>query len=146
MGLPDFRVPIELQPGVRHFLLVRDVPACVFWQGFPESPDDGSSRADHHRRLAEWLWRERVLMRVTLLPRLDLDRSLHRRARVEARAGAAGQFRVLHRRGIAHGTVAPDENRAVAGERSSRPSRCTKLRGRNLIGNDLKPVARRRSV
>lgn len=70
--LPDFRVVVELQPGQRHRLLVRDVPACVFWQGYPEPSEDPSIAARHTHRLAELLWFEHLLTRVTLRPQLSL--------------------------------------------------------------------------
>ncbi|HJR01837.1 MAG TPA: hypothetical protein VKA83_09410 [Methylomirabilota bacterium] len=34
--LRPFKISVDLRPGHRRTLLVRDVPACVFWYGFPE--------------------------------------------------------------------------------------------------------------
>jgi hypothetical protein len=71
--LPDFKVPIELQPGAQQALLVRDVAACVFWQGYPELTEDTSMRAARDRRLAELRWFEHLLARVTIRPSLTVE-------------------------------------------------------------------------
>lgn len=34
--LRPFKLPVELQPGHRRSVLARDLPACVFWWGFPD--------------------------------------------------------------------------------------------------------------
>ena len=67
--LPDFRVPILLG-GEQHFLLVQDVPACVFWQGYPDPASEAPDR-DQGQALAAWL--RHLLVRVTVKPALDLD-------------------------------------------------------------------------
>ena len=65
--LPSFRVPIILG-GETHHLLVQDVPACVFWQGYPDPEQTGR---DQRQALAAWL--RHLLIRVTVKPALDLD-------------------------------------------------------------------------
>lgn len=67
--LPDFRIPLILS-GVSHQLLVQDVPACVFWQGYPDASQE---MADRDRTQAEAWWYRHLLIRVTLQPGLDLD-------------------------------------------------------------------------
>src|SRR4029450_13501225 len=60
------------------------------------------------------------------VPRFNLNRDLHRGARVEAGANFAGQSFVLHRGRIAQRAVTPDERRAISGERSRHWSRSGK--------------------
>jgi hypothetical protein len=67
--LPSFRVPIVLS-GESHHLLVRDVSACVFWQGYPDPASEAPAR-DQGQALAAWL--RHLLVRVTVKPALDLD-------------------------------------------------------------------------
>lgn len=67
--LPSFRVPIVLS-GETHHLLVQDVPACVFWQGYPDPASEAPDR-DRGQALAAWL--RHLLVRVTVKPVLDLD-------------------------------------------------------------------------
>jgi hypothetical protein len=67
--LPEFRVPITLG-GETHALLVEDVPACVFWQGYPDTTSEASDR-DKRQREAEWL--RHLLVRVTLKPALTVE-------------------------------------------------------------------------
>lgn len=67
--LPEFRVPIGVG-GEAHQLLVQDVPACVFWQGYPDTHADVS---DREKRQAEDAWLRHLLVRVTVKPALTLD-------------------------------------------------------------------------
>lgn len=72
--LPEFRVPIILgEPDARQqsALLVQDVPACVFWQGWPEPASSEVSAHDHGQAVAAWL--RHLLVRVTRKPVLDLE-------------------------------------------------------------------------
>lgn len=68
--LPDFLLSIELRPGDRRSLLARDVPACVFWQGYPEL-DEGMPQLEFRRREADFF--EHLLERVVVKPRLTLE-------------------------------------------------------------------------
>lgn len=67
--LPSFRVPIVLGEETHH-LLVEDVPACVFWQGYPD-PSSETSVRDRHQALAAWL--RHLLVRITVKPVLDFE-------------------------------------------------------------------------
>ena len=67
--LPEFRVPVVLG-GEAHQLLVQDVPACVFWQGYPNPGSEASAR-DQVQAL--WAWLRHLLVRVTVRPALDLE-------------------------------------------------------------------------
>lgn len=67
--LPEFVVPIVLG-GEPSALLVQDVPACVFWQGYPDTAN--ADLTDRNKRAAEAAWLRHLLVRVTALPELDL--------------------------------------------------------------------------
>src|SRR4029453_2219153 len=60
------------------------------------------------------------------VPRFNFSYDLDGRARIEAGTNVAGQSFVLHRRRITQRAVAPDEPRAISGERSRRWSRSGK--------------------
>ena len=78
------------------------------------------------------------------LARLDLHDGLHRGAWVEARARAAHETLVLHRGGIAHRAVAPDENGAVASVRIR--SRARRGEGHAVAEFRLVGVARKEAA
>lgn len=67
--LPDFAVPIVLGEE-RASLLVRDVEACVFWQGYPDTHAELTGR--EARRL-EAAWFQHLLARVTVEPALTVE-------------------------------------------------------------------------
>lgn len=67
--LPDFRVPISLG-GESHQLLVQDLPACVFWQGYP---DPASEAPALEQGQAQAAWFRHLLVRATVRPALTLD-------------------------------------------------------------------------
>lgn len=67
--LPSFAIPLPLGTE-RAALLVEDVPACVFWQGYPEV---GAELSDRDRRQQEAAWLHHLLVRVTIRPALDLE-------------------------------------------------------------------------
>lgn len=68
--LPNFKIPVEVRPGERRALLVRDVPACVFWYGFPDLSQKYAGR-DFLVRMATW--EEGVLYRALVRPRLTAE-------------------------------------------------------------------------
>ena len=65
--LASFRVPIVLSGETSH-LLVQDVPACVFWQGYPDPEVEAREGSQ-----AQAAWFRHVLIRATVRPPLDLD-------------------------------------------------------------------------
>ena len=64
--LTPFKLPFEVQPGQRRTLLARDVPACVFWYGFP---DLGPGLTTHGFLAGMDRWERGLLARAVLKPR-----------------------------------------------------------------------------
>lgn len=90
--LPPFKLPIELRPGQRRTLLARDLPACVFWWGFPDLTPDLSMRTFLG---AMDRWERNLLLRAVIKPRLTDDQiarwgGASRRMTVQAYLEAVG--------------------------------------------------------
>jgi hypothetical protein len=70
--LSEFSVPILLgEERTVASLLVQDVEACVFWQGYPDTHAEAATPRD--LRQAEAAWLQHLLARVTVTPMLTLD-------------------------------------------------------------------------